>query len=68
MAARTAPARHHVGVGGGGVRRRGAAQAEGEPRSGNRASSRRSGCRLASGRVALRGDARGLSSFCPRLS
>jgi hypothetical protein len=68
MATRTAPARRHVGVGGGGVCRCGAAQAEGEPWSGNCASRCRSGCRLASDRVALRGDARGPSSFRPHLS
>jgi hypothetical protein len=36
VAARMTLARHHVGVGGCGVRRCGAAQAEGEPRPGNR--------------------------------
>jgi hypothetical protein len=68
MAARTGPTRRRVGVGGGDVCRRGAARAERKPRSGNRAFPRRGGCCLADGRVALRGVARGASSFCPRLS
>jgi hypothetical protein len=36
VAARTALARRHIGAGGRGVRHRGASQAEGEPRPGNR--------------------------------
>jgi hypothetical protein len=53
MADRTGPARRRVGVGGGDVCHRGAAQTDGEPRSRNRGSPRWSGCRLAGGRVAL---------------
>jgi hypothetical protein len=68
VTARTTPVRRHIGVGGGGVRRCGAAQTEGEPRSGNRALPHRSGCRIASDRVALRGDPCFPSSFRPRLS
>jgi hypothetical protein len=64
---RTGPARRRVGVGGGDVRRRGAAQTDGELRSRNRAFPCRSGCRLASGRVALRGIARSAPALRPCL-
>jgi hypothetical protein len=68
MADRTGPARRCVGVGGGDVRRCGAAQADGVPQSRNRALPRRSGCRLTSGRIVLQGDARSASALRPRLS
>jgi hypothetical protein len=68
VAAGTALARCHIGVGGRSVRHRGAVQAEGESRPGNRTSPHWSGCRLVSDRVALRGEARCPSSFRPRLS
>jgi hypothetical protein len=53
MAARANPARHRVGVGGGDVRRRGAAQTDGEAWPQDRALPRWGGGRLAGGRVAL---------------
>jgi hypothetical protein len=67
-AAGAALARRHVGADGRGVHHCGAAQAEGEPRHGNHMPSRWGGCRHASDRVALRGDARGPLLFRPRLS
>jgi hypothetical protein len=66
--ARVNPARRCVGVGGGDIRRRSAAQTDGKARSRDRALPRRSGCRLAGERVALRGDVRSMSALCPRLS
>jgi hypothetical protein len=53
MAARANPARRRVGVGGGDVRRRGAAQTDGEAWPRDRALPRRGGGRLAGGCVAL---------------
>jgi hypothetical protein len=68
MAARANLARRRVDVGGGDVRRRSAAQTEGESRPQDRAFPRRSGRRLAGGHVALRGDTRSMSALHPRLS
>jgi hypothetical protein len=68
MADRMSPTHRRVGVGGGEVRRRGAAQTDGEAWPRNRALPRRSGCRLAGGRVALCGDTRTASTLRPRLS
>jgi hypothetical protein len=68
MADWVSPARRRVDVGGGDVCRRGAAQAEGEPRSRNRALPRQSGCRLAGECIVLRGDARSPSVLRSRLS
>jgi hypothetical protein len=51
VADRTSPARRRVGVGGGDVRHRGATQTDGEAWPRNREFPRRSGCRLAGGRV-----------------
>jgi hypothetical protein len=45
-----------------------AAQPDREARSGDRALPRRGGCRLASGCVAVRGDARSMPALRPRLS
>jgi hypothetical protein len=67
MAARGNPAHRCIGVGGD-VRRRGAAQADGEARSWDRALTRWGGCRLADECVTLRGDARSLPALRPRLS
>jgi hypothetical protein len=53
-AAGMALARCHISASRRGVRHRGAAQAEGEPRSRNRTPPRRSGCRLVRDRVARR--------------
>jgi hypothetical protein len=68
MAAVMALARRHVGAGGRGVRHCGVAHAAGELWFGDHAFPRKSGCHRASGYVALRGDARGPTSFHPRLS
>jgi hypothetical protein len=55
-------------VGGGDIRRRGAAEADKEARSRDRALPRRSGCRLAGEHVALRGDACCMPALRPLLS
>jgi hypothetical protein len=68
MAARANPTRRHVGVGRGDVRRRSAAQTDGDAWPRDRALPRRSGRRLAGERVALRGGARSSSALRPRLS
>jgi hypothetical protein len=61
-------AHRRVGIGVGDVGRRGAAQTNREARSGDRALPRWGGYRCAGGRVALRGDARCMPAFRPRLS
>jgi hypothetical protein len=68
MAARGNPSHRCVGVGGGDVHSRGAAEADREARSRDRTLPRRGGCRLAGERVTLRGDARSMPALRPRLS
>jgi hypothetical protein len=67
-AAGMALARCHISASRRGVRHRGAAQAEGEPRSRNRTPPPPAGAVAVSSGIALRGDARDMSSFRPCLS
>jgi hypothetical protein len=68
VVARKVLVRHHIGAGRRGICRRGIAHPVGESRLGNRALPPGCGCRLADGRVTLRGDTRCPASFHPRLS